>query len=80
MEPVKKITKLIKKERCSRCSMEGCKKKLGVVKFTCNCGKNYCTTHKLAESHNCTYDFIEEGKKMLEEKNPVVIKAKIIKI
>ena len=71
------MTKLIKKERCS---MEGCKKKLSAVKFTCNCGKNYCTAHRLAESHNCTYDFREEGKKILEENNPLVVKPKIIKI
>ena len=48
--------------------------------FFCNCGKNYCTAHRLAESHNCTYDFREEGKKILEEKNPLVVKPKVIKI
>ena len=71
------MTKSNKKERCS---MEGCKKKLSAVKFTCNCGKNYCTAHRLAESHNCTYDFREEGKKILEEKNQLVVKPKVIKI
>ena len=60
-----------------RCAMEGCKKKLGMIKFTCNCGLSFCTLHRLAESHNCTYDFQKEGKEKLEEKNPQIIKDKI---
>ena len=48
--------------------MKGCKKKLGMVKYTCNCGKNFCIKHKLAESHNCTFDFQKAGKKIIEEK------------
>ena len=78
---IKKNTKMdSKKMKKTICDMNGCKKKLGIVKYNCNCGNNFCVKHKLAESHNCTYDFIKEGKKKLEEKNPVVIKPKIIKI
>lgn len=74
---IKMDSKKIKKPVCA---MKGCKKKIGIVKYSCNCGKIFCVKHKLAESHNCTYDFQKEGKKILEEKNPVVIKPKVIQI
>ena len=60
-----------------RCAMKGCKKKLGVIKFTCKWELSFCTWHRLAESHKCTYDFQKEGKEKLEEKNPQIIKDKI---
>lgn len=77
-EQIKNESKtILKKERCA---MKGCKKKLGMVKYTCNCGKNFCIKHKLAESHNCTFDFQKEGKKIIAEKNPVIVKPKVIAI
>jgi len=60
-----------------RCAKDGCKKKIGLINFTCNCGLTFCTLHRLAESHKCTYDFQKEGKQKLEEKNPKIIKDKI---
>lgn len=79
MDEVKKDESktILKKERCA---MKGCKKKLGMVKYTCNCGKNFCIKHKLAESHNCTFDFQKEGKKIIAEQNPVIVKPKVIAI
>ena len=73
------IMKSIKSKK-SVCAMKGCKKKLGIVKYNCNCGKFFCVIHKMAENHNCTYNFQKEGQKKIEEKNPVIINPKIISI
>ena len=69
-----------KKKMPKRCCMTDCKKKLGVVKMSCKCGKFFCITHRLPENHKCTYDYESEGKKRIEEANPVVLKPKVIQI
>jgi predicted nucleic acid binding AN1-type Zn finger protein len=48
-----------------RCQCVDCRAKLGVVPFSCRCGKYFCGTHRMAENHNCTYDYKAEGKKEL---------------
>ena len=62
----------VKKNRCACC-----KKRLGLVIFTCKCGGNYCGEHRLNEAHNCTYDYHEEYKKTLMHQLPKVIGQKI---
>tara|TARA_Y100000591_G_C21536025_1_gene546534 strand:+ start:237 stop:461 length:225 start_codon:yes stop_codon:yes gene_type:complete len=54
------------KSKKIRCSLEGCKKKITITDFACRCNKIYCKLHRLAESHECTYDFknINTGKFM----------------
>ena len=36
-----------------------CKKKLNIIEKTiiCNCNNRFCSKHRLAENHNCTYDY-----------------------
>ena len=63
-----------------RCCMKDCKKKLGIIKMSCKCGKFFCIIHRLPENHNCTYDFETEGKKRIEKENPVVVNPKLNKI
>ena len=48
-----------------RCQCKDCRAKLGIVPFSCRCGKYFCGTHRMAENHNCTYDYKAEGKKEL---------------
>ena len=38
------------KERCSFCN-----KKLKLIHFTCKCEKLFCSNHRYAHSHNCTF-------------------------
>ena len=49
----------------SRCEL--CKKKLGVQEFKCKCGKIFCISHLHAESHNCTFDYRQEGQELLKK-------------
>ncbi len=44
------------------------------------CGNNYCATHRYAEAHGCTFDYKSEGRKILEQSNPVVTAPKLPKI
>ncbi|XP_033756479.1 AN1-type zinc finger protein 4-like [Pecten maximus] len=71
VKPKKKVTK-----RCFVCG-----KKTGLAtSYICRCGNNFCATHRYAESHECTFDYKTEGRKLLEQSNPVVSAPKLPKI
>lgn len=58
-----------------------CKKRLSVVNiYNCRCGKIFCGQHRYSEAHNCEYDYKTEGKKLLEQTNPLVVAKKLDKI
>jgi len=45
------------------CCIENCNKKISIVDeivSKCKCGFKFCILHRLAEKHNCTYDFKSE--------------------
>ena len=49
----------------TRC--DTCKKKLGVMEYTCKCGKVFCITHLQAEEHACAYDYRTEKQAQLKQ-------------
>jgi hypothetical protein len=57
-----------------------CRKKMGVMEFTCKCEHKFCRGCLLPESHKCTYDFKNEGKRNLENNLIKVTHEKVIKI
>lgn len=68
-----------KKKASKRCFV--CAKKTGLAcSYTCRCGNNFCASHRYAESHDCTFDYKTEGRKLLEQNNPVVSAPKLPKI
>lgn len=51
--PKQKKVKVSSKKRCSHC-----KKKVPLCgRFECRCGKTFCSTHRYAEEHQCTYEY-----------------------
>lgn len=48
--------------------------------MVCRCGGTFCAQHRYAETHSCTYDYKEEGRKQIEQDNPVVTAPKLPKI
>lgn len=42
-----------------------CKKKIGLVTFSCRCGGVYCAEHRADTTHNCSYDYQSENKSKL---------------
>lgn len=51
-----------KKKGKKKCAYHACKKKLSLVErtTTCKCGLSFCATHRLPESHECTYDYKQD--------------------
>lgn len=39
----------------NRCQIKSCKKKLNIIDMSmqCQCGKCFCSNHRLPELHNC---------------------------
>lgn len=55
----------IKKHKCYECKV-----KLKMIIFTCKCDHIFCVKHLGGHTHNCTYDYVKEKKKQIEENNP----------
>uniref|UniRef100_A0A0L8HD01 AN1-type domain-containing protein n=1 Tax=Octopus bimaculoides TaxID=37653 RepID=A0A0L8HD01_OCTBM len=74
LPPVKSIKKSSK--RCLTCS-----KKTGLASsYQCRCGNNFCSAHRYAETHDCTFDYKAEGRKIIRQNNPVIKASKLPKI
>ncbi|XP_039117424.1 zinc finger A20 and AN1 domain-containing stress-associated protein 1-like [Dioscorea cayenensis subsp. rotundata] len=69
----KTVTKTTK--RC-----ESCKKKIGLTGFSCKCGGEFCSSHRLPETHHCSIDFKGSGKNSIAKNNPVVKADKVHRI
>jgi Mg2+ and Co2+ transporter CorA len=65
----------INKSRCMSCN-----KKIGLLGFKCKCEYLFCSQHRYSDRHDCTFDYKELGKELLNKANPVVISSKIDKI
>jgi predicted nucleic acid binding AN1-type Zn finger protein len=66
--------------KSSRCSCDGCSKKVGIIPFVCRCEKQFCIKHRMPETHNCLYDYKTNGKQKLTEENKCIEFQKILKI
>ncbi|KAI4879761.1 hypothetical protein NFI96_030316, partial [Prochilodus magdalenae] len=68
-----------KKKTSKHCFM--CGKKTGLAtSYECRCGNNFCSTHRYAETHDCTYDYKSAGRRFLQESNPIISAPKLPKI
>uniref|UniRef100_A0A6S8H1M8 AN1-type domain-containing protein n=1 Tax=Dunaliella tertiolecta TaxID=3047 RepID=A0A6S8H1M8_DUNTE len=59
-----------------------CSKKVGLTGFNCKCNPDavFCSAHRLAEAHDCTFDYKTSQRQLLAERNPVVQGAKVEKL
>ena len=48
--------------------------------FDCRCGHLFCSLHRHADEHNCTFDYKAMGREQIEKHNPKVVGEKIQKI
>ena len=65
----------------TRCPFNSCKNKLFLTDHPCKCGNTYCSIHRHAEVHACTYDYKEASKnQLLKTMNEAIVKEKITKI
>ena len=61
----------------SRCQHDACKKKILLSDFACKCSNYYCSSHRHAESHSCSFDFKQRGHDILEKQLVKAVSAKI---
>lgn len=57
-----------------------CNKKVGLLGFECRCGYVYCSGHRHAADHNCTFDYATFDKERLAKANPVIAASKLDKL
>ena len=62
------------------CQHDACKKKLMLSDFACKCENYYCSMHRHAESHGCTFDFKKQRALELEVNLVKTVAAKVDKI
>ena len=72
------------KKKKERCFFSDCKRKLSIVsRFECN-GCNevlgkvvaYCSMHRLASEHDCSFDYKKAHQEKLRKENPLVVANK----
>ena len=59
----------------SRCLT--CNKKLGLIGFQCKCENYFCAQHRYSDRHNCTFDYKQRGKELIEKENQTINSLKI---
>lgn len=75
------MTESVSKKKTPRCAHEGCRRKLGIVPFTCRCSKDFCVEHRSSDTHGCTFDYRAEHKKeLLKTMSTAVVGPKVIVI
>ncbi|OII74535.1 zinc finger transcription factor zfp33 [Cryptosporidium ubiquitum] len=57
-----------------------CNKKVGIYGFSCRCGFNFCSTHRYADAHDCTFDYKTFEREQLRKTNKAVVADKIQRI
>jgi predicted nucleic acid binding AN1-type Zn finger protein len=72
------VATTVKKIKTGRCPQ--CRAKVGLLGYPCRCGLTFCSTHRYASEHNCTFDYKEDGREQIKKNNPVVVGEKIHKI
>lgn len=70
--PKRKVQK--NKGRCFEC-----RKKVGLLGFSCACGYVFCSSHRLAEAHCCDVDYKQIQRQKIEDNNPLVAADKVTK-
>lgn len=66
---------VVVKNRCGCC-----RKRVGLMGFTCRCGTTFCGAHRYPEEHGCSFDFKGEGRDAIARANPVVKADKVERI
>lgn len=63
------------KERCFQC-----RKKVGLLGFTCKCDFVFCSSHRYPKEHQCKFDHASVTRNQLTKQNPLIQAPKLDKI
>jgi len=53
---------------------------VGLLGFPCKCDYVFCSKHRYAEDHKCSFDYKSYHQEKLAKENPLVKQGKISKI
>lgn len=54
-----------------------CNKKVKISSYPCKCSFYFCKLHIFSENHDCSFNYKDEQKKIIEIKNPKIIPTKL---
>ncbi|VDO01433.1 unnamed protein product [Rodentolepis nana] len=52
----------------NRCSL--CKRRVGLTGFHCRCEGLFCSLHRYADQHDCSFDYRKQGQDQIARENP----------
>ncbi|XP_051184070.1 zinc finger A20 and AN1 domain-containing stress-associated protein 6 [Lolium perenne] len=67
-----------KKAAPTRCM--SCNKKVRLLGFACRCGGTFCSMHRYADGHACSFDYKKADREKIAQQNPLVVASKLDKI
>jgi hypothetical protein len=79
-EAPKEPSKPVEAVKPKRCQHDGCKVKLMLADFACRCKSFYCSQHRFAEVHKCSFDYKTVGKELLTKQMPTVVGEKFERV
>lgn len=71
LPPVQAPPRQCDPSRCYKCN-----KRVGLLGFKCRCGVICCRPHLHAEEHDCTFNYQEFGRQVIETRNPKLVTEK----
>jgi len=63
-----------------RCAAPGCRKRLGMHSYMCDCALTFCRRHRLPEAHACTIDYRERDAEADAAALPRVVPVKVPRV
>lgn len=72
---IKKVEKTEPKKKKKKC--KHCSKRIKGMEYECRCGKKFCINCLSPETHNCQFNYKQNGKNILEKKLERVVNAKV---
>ena len=80
-EPIENKEKICEKKEKPKSRCNECNSKINITNsIECKCGKLLCMKHRLFNAHECSIDYKDKDKKILEKNNPKIVAEKIIKL
>ena len=55
-----------------------CKKRANHLDIVCKCGQKFCMEHRQPESHKCTFDFKNFGRKRLDDATHIIFRQGLV--
>lgn len=77
---VAEVTSEVKSLQPDTTKCFNCKRKVGLLGFRCRCDFVFCSKHRYAEEHNCSFNYKNAQKEKLSEENQKVVGAKLDKL